>query len=109
MLKRVLSPLRDLLRTQYVARAGNWQARARLRAIAHRPPSMAAALDAIAHRWPDAHSDFPQDPVFVLAAGWRSGSTWVQRGLMTSGQIVIWGEPYAYFLKDLNMRMSSLP
>ena len=57
---------------------------------------MAAALDAIARRWPDAHSDSPQDPVFVLAAGWRSGSTWVQRGLMTSGQIVIWGEPYCH-------------
>src|SRR3972149_2222803 len=94
--QRVLSSLRDLLRTQYVARTGNWRARARLGAIAQRPPSVAAALDAVARRWPDAHSDSPEDPVFVLAAGGRTGSRGGQRGLMTSGQIVIWGEPYCH-------------
>ncbi len=32
-------------------------------------------------------------PVFVLAAGWRTGSTLLQRLLMSSGMLV-WGEPY---------------
>lgn len=34
------------------------------------------------------------EPVFVLAAGWRSGSTLLQRLLCSSGEILIWGEPY---------------
>ncbi len=33
-------------------------------------------------------------PVFVLAAGWRSGSTLVQRMLMASGTRLVWGEPF---------------
>ena len=34
-------------------------------------------------------------PVFLLAAGWRSGSTLLQRVLMSSGDVMIWGEPFA--------------
>jgi hypothetical protein len=33
-------------------------------------------------------------PVFILAAGWRSGSTLLQRLAMSSGEILLWGEPY---------------
>ncbi|MEO0421042.1 MAG: sulfotransferase, partial [Pseudomonadota bacterium] len=32
-------------------------------------------------------------PIWVLAAGWGSGSTLVQRLLMSSGKALIWGEP----------------
>jgi hypothetical protein len=35
-------------------------------------------------------------PVFVLSAGWRSGSTLLQRMVMAHNpDIIIWGEPYA--------------
>ena len=34
-------------------------------------------------------------PVFLFAAGWRSGSTLLQRVLMSSGNLMIWGEPFA--------------
>jgi hypothetical protein len=34
-------------------------------------------------------------PLFVLAAGWRSGSTMVQRLLCSSQEVIVWGEPYA--------------
>ena len=34
-----------------------------------------------------------EDPVFILAAGWRSGSTLMQRLLVTDPTILIWGEP----------------
>lgn len=35
-------------------------------------------------------------PVFVLSAGWRSGSTLLQRMVMAENpDIIIWGEPYA--------------
>jgi len=34
------------------------------------------------------------DPVFLLAAGWRSGSTLLQRILVSGGSLLMWGEPY---------------
>jgi hypothetical protein len=33
-------------------------------------------------------------PIFLLAAGWRSGSTLLQRLVTSSGEALIWGEPY---------------
>jgi hypothetical protein len=33
-------------------------------------------------------------PVFVLSAGWRSGSTALQRLIISGGTSFIWGEPY---------------
>ena len=33
-------------------------------------------------------------PVFVVAAGWRSGSTLLQRLICSSGEVLVWGEPY---------------
>lgn len=34
-------------------------------------------------------------PAFILSAGWRSGSTLLQRMLTTEGRLM-WGEPYAF-------------
>lgn len=34
-----------------------------------------------------------EQPVFVLACGWRSGSTLLQRMIMTDQRVLIWGEP----------------
>lgn len=33
-------------------------------------------------------------PIFVLAAGWRSGSTLVQRMLVSNPDTLVWGEPF---------------
>ncbi|MEQ6901066.1 sulfotransferase [Nocardioides sp. YIM 152588] len=33
-------------------------------------------------------------PVFVISAGWRSGSTAVQRLIVSSGEVFVWGEPF---------------
>jgi hypothetical protein len=33
-------------------------------------------------------------PIFLLSAGWRSGSTLLQRLLCSTGEALIWGEPY---------------
>jgi len=41
--------------------------------------------------------DLPEeddDPIFILSAGWRSGSTLLQRLLSEQGAALIWGEPY---------------
>jgi hypothetical protein len=34
-----------------------------------------------------------EQPLFVLACGWRSGSTLLQRIIMTDERVLIWGEP----------------
>lgn len=36
----------------------------------------------------------PDNPIFVLAAGWRTGSTLLQRLIISSKQTMIWGEPF---------------
>jgi hypothetical protein len=43
------------------------------------------------------------DPVVVAGLGWRSGSTLVQRSLMTDPAILVWGEPMdrAFYLDRL--------
>jgi len=33
-------------------------------------------------------------PVFLLASGWRCGSTLLQRLVCSSGELLMWGEPY---------------
>lgn len=42
---------------------------------------------------PEAPTDAP---VFILSSGWRTGSTLVQRLVMSSKKILVWGEPYAH-------------
>jgi len=41
-----------------------------------------------------AKTDDDEAPIFLLSAGWRSGSTLLQRLLMTMPGVFIWGEPY---------------
>jgi hypothetical protein len=54
--------------------------------------SLGNAIRTIKARWPHVQSPSAEEPVFVFAAGWRSGSTLVQRMLMR--QCMIWGEPF---------------
>jgi hypothetical protein len=53
-----------------------------------------ARLDDIVRRWPQEIGTSTTRPIFVFAAGWRSGSTLVQRMLTSVDDIMIWGEPY---------------
>jgi hypothetical protein len=56
--------------------------------------SVSDAIDAVKSRWGvDAALD-RERPIFVFSAGWRSGSTLLQRLLMSGGNALIWGEPY---------------
>ena len=57
---------------------------------------LSEALQSINSRWGDVSDaqDNQAAPVFIFSAGWGSGSTLVQRLVMTSGEMVIWGEPY---------------
>jgi Sulfotransferase family len=59
-------------------------------------PTVEKAIQAIQRRFPDLKSDCESSPIFIFSAGWRSGSTLLQRLIMSSGNVIIWGEPYSY-------------
>lgn len=44
-------------------------------------------------RFPEKE-EITEKPIFIFSAGMRSGSTWIQRLIMSSSQTIIWGEPY---------------
>lgn len=56
-------------------------------------PSVAAALESFEEQWERPAAD-DEEPVFIFSAGWRSGSTLLQRLVSSSGTILLWGEPY---------------
>ncbi|GAW95534.1 MULTISPECIES: hypothetical protein [Colwellia] len=51
------------------------------------------SIKSLGQRFPSANVGSDDAPVFILSAGWRSGSTLLQRMIMTSGDRMIWGEP----------------
>jgi hypothetical protein len=54
--------------------------------------SFSQVIRLIETRWPGVRSPATEEPVFLLAAGWRSGSTLLQRLLLKN--CLVWGEPY---------------
>jgi Sulfotransferase family len=54
-----------------------------------------ARLADIGRRWPERVGSSDARPIFLFAAGWRSGSTLVQRMLTSVDDIMIWGEAYS--------------
>ncbi len=57
-------------------------------------PSVRQALDAIQTRWPIQLETDDENPIFILASGWRSGSTLLQRIVNSDDTIMLWGEPF---------------
>lgn len=56
------------------------------------------SISIINQRWPGISDDNVNNqdqerPVFIFSAGWRSGSTLLQRLLISSGEVLLWGEP----------------
>jgi len=72
------------LHSQYVKSAGSIQ----------------KGLENVLIRWGDKLNNYSSHvaeghcPIFIFSAGWRSGSTLVQRLVFSSGKYFIWGEPY---------------
>ena len=96
MLKRLLGFAKRLVKVPLEARVGRLDARYQHREALRRIPTVQQAITAVETRWPEVRADAPSDePIFILAAGWRSGSTLLQRLVMSSGEALIWGEPYA--------------
>jgi len=48
-------------------------------------------------------------PVFLFASAWRSGSTLVQRLLVSGGELLMWGEPYDHSTLVRRMAESLIP
>jgi hypothetical protein len=62
----------------------------------NREHTVEAGLNTIKARWPTIKSDSAMDPIFILSAGWRSGSTFLQRIVASASNVFIWGEPYRH-------------
>ena len=67
--------------------------RERKRALSSRP-SIGSGLAQLKTLGADQDADDSEEPIFLLAAGWRSGSTLLQRLLMSDPAVLLWGEPY---------------
>lgn len=75
---------------------GTSAARERHRRSLSLPIDIQSGLRAIRTHWPALHSPNQTAPIFVFSAGWRSGSTFLQRWIMTGGRVMVWGEPYRH-------------
>lgn len=80
-----LEPRRPLLARRLAARVRRRRALAEL---AH------ADLPSLLPRTTECGDRPGRPPVFVLSNGWRSGSTAVQRLVISGGQAFVWGEPF---------------
>lgn len=80
----------DMIQT---ALKGPAQARAQHRQLTKGHTGIAGGLAALATAQPAPESDTAA-PIFLLSAGWRSGSTLLQRLIMSDKSVLIWGEPY---------------
>ncbi|MDH4132045.1 MAG: sulfotransferase, partial [Gemmatimonadota bacterium] len=88
--------LRRLVKTPLEARVGRLDVRLEHQRHVASIPGIGQAIATMRARWPGLEGDAPaDDPVFLLSAGWRSGSTLLQRLVMSDSRILMWGEPYA--------------
>jgi Sulfotransferase family len=58
--------------------------------------TLGRGLAVIARRWPEVRSASRARPIFLLAAGFRCGSTFLQRLVTASGEVIVWGEPWGH-------------
>jgi len=81
---------------QYLTSAfkGPDQARAAHRQALLKNPRIGSGIEALLTACPQNKVGDEEAPIFLLSAGWRSGSTLMQRLLMSDKGVLIWGEPY---------------
>ncbi|MCU0963695.1 MAG: sulfotransferase [Burkholderiaceae bacterium] len=73
---------------------GPAQARAAHRQALQLGPGLALGMRQLQALCPPPADPADDAPIFLLSAGWRSGSTLLQRLLMSDPGVLIWGEPY---------------
>ncbi len=88
------SLIRRFLKVPVEARTGPIRHRAAHREAVRAIPPVAEAIRTLDARFAPGEAPPDARPVFVLSAGWRSGSTLLQRLVMSAGGVLVWGEPY---------------
>lgn len=73
---------------------GPAQARAQHRHALQKGAGMLTGVAQLQALCPADATDDTEAPIFLLSAGWRSGSTLLQRLIMSDSRVLIWGEPY---------------
>jgi len=63
------------------------------KALASRP-SVESGVAELKRLAPHLPANDPESPIFLLSAGWRSGSTLLQRLIMSDPRALLWGEPF---------------
>lgn len=63
------------------------------RAVAQAPTILSGVAE-LARLCPGDAAREPESPIFLLSAGWRSGSTLLQRLIMSDSRALLWGEPF---------------
>ena len=81
---------------QYLTSAliGPAQARAAHRQALRLEPGILTGMAQLQSLCPADETDDQEEPIFLLSAGWRSGSTLLQRLIMSDSRVLMWGEPY---------------
>ena len=81
---------------QYLTSAliGPAQARAAHRQALRLEPGILTGMAQLQSLCPADETDDQEEPIFLLSAGWRSGSTLLQRLIMSDSSVLMWGEPY---------------
>lgn len=75
------------------ALVGTPKGRAAYREALRSNPTIRSGLASL-HSVCDESDDATESPIFLLSAGWRSGSTLLQRLIMSDPDVLVWGEPY---------------
>lgn len=57
-------------------------------------PDIISGIERLQSACPVTELNDDEAPIFLLSAGWRSGSTLLQRLIMSDSQVLMWGEPY---------------
>jgi hypothetical protein len=84
------------LRRRMEARWGPPEVRRAHARVCLKQRSLADVVRTLERLWPAQSGDAcTERPIFLLCAGWRSGSTLLQRLAVSSGQALVWGEPFA--------------
>ncbi len=58
-------------------------------------PTVEEAIASLLERWALPEGDDDEEPIFILSAGWRSGSTLLQRLIISGEETLMWGEAYS--------------
>lgn len=83
-----------MFQTLISALRGPTQARAAHRRALSQRPGIVKGVEELKRICPAPAPKDDEAPIFLLSAGWRSGSTLLQRLIMSDSRVLIWGEPY---------------